>query len=214
MKIINIDCYTKKSERKKMFTAITNEIQKKGQSGIVFSLDETAGYAKKILDTATYYKQAATPVNRIAEDLGLIPYRTYGLPEDISGVIYSGGTTEKIYGTDKVILVDKREPEKHQRFIIAHEIGHYLFDCITNAKYNDNRILFAETYPKKNHDSEKERMADQFAAELLMPSALFAKQYGIAMEEKHNYMFTLIYLSEFFETKVSSVKKRISEVFR
>lgn len=213
MKIIDINKYTKKREKREMFTTIKNEVRNKGQNGTVFTLQEVSGYAKKILETATYYNQVSTPINRIAEDFGIIPYRTYNLQESISGVIYSGGTTRKIYGTDNVILVDKAAPEKHQRFVIAHEIGHYLFDCITNAKYNDDRILFAETYPKKDHDSEKELKADRFAAELLMPSDLFIKQYNIAMEEKHNYMFTLIYLSEFFGTKISSIEKRISEVF-
>lgn len=212
--IVDFNKYTiKKREKREMFTTIINEVRNKGQSGTIFSLEEVSGYARKILNIATYYNQISTPINRIAEDFGIIPYRTYKLQENISGVIYSGGTTSRIFGADRVILVDKGEPEKHQRFVIAHEIGHYLFDCITNAKYNDSRILFAETYPKKYHNSEKELKADRFAAELLMPSDLFIKQYNIAMEERHNYMFTLIYLSEFFGTKISSIEKRIGEVF-
>lgn len=196
-----------------MFTEIINEIRKKGQSGVEFSLTEITGYARKILKYADYYYyQASTPINRIAEDFGIIPYRVNEFQEDISGVIYVGGTTQKIYGSDKVILVDKNEPHKHQRFVIAHEIAHYLFDCLSDAKYNDSRYLFEETYPKKNHDSPKEFRADRFAAELLMPTEFFIKQYNLAVEEKNNYMFTVRYLSDFFETKISSIEKRIREV--
>lgn len=213
MMIVGFDKYISERDNKKMFTEIINEVRDKGQSGIIFSLDEITGYARRILTEATYYNKTSTPINRIAEDFGIIPYRTPELPEDISGVIYVGGTTRKLYNSDKVIFVDKNEPYKHQRFVIAHEIAHYLFDCLSDAKYNDGRLLFEETYPKKDHNSSKEFRADRFAAELLMPKDLFIKQYNLAMEEKNNYAFTLMYLSEFFETKISSIEKRMSEVF-
>ena len=104
------------------------------------------------------------------------------------------------------------------RFVAAHELGHYLFDCLGNPKYRDANCLFTETYPKNNHNSEKEIRADRFAAELLMPHDLFKKQYINARDDKKynpfgSQAFIIEYLAKYFRVKKSSVIKRIGEVF-
>lgn len=212
--LVDFNKYTKKRDKREMFTEIIEEVKREGQNGHVFSLSEAAEVAKKILNKAVYYHEASTPINRIAEDFGIFTYKTSLSSQNISGVIYVGGTTRKIYNSDKVILVESSDPHKHQRFVIAHEIAHYLFDCLSKPQYNDGKLLFAETYPKKDHNSPKEFRADRFAAELLMPTDLFIRQYNYAMDEKNNRIFTVMYLSEFFQTKVSSIEKRISEVLQ
>lgn len=213
MNIVDINKYKKKKESVKMFEEIIADLKQHGQTGNEYSFEEIIQIARNILSqTPYYYHKSSTPIMRIAEEFGIITYKTDTLSEDLSGVIYSGGTTKDIYGSDKVILVDENEHIKHQRFVVAHEVAHYLLDCLTNPKYDDGKLLFSEGYPKTNHDSPKEFRADMFAAELLMPSKLFITQYNLAMEEKNNRVFTVMYLSEFFQTKVSSIEKRIVEV--
>lgn len=214
MKIIDINEYIKRRENTKMFNELIEELKKKGEENKEYSIDDVIIIARKILLIATYYTGVTTPINRILEDFGIHTYHTSQLSKDISGVIYVGGTTKQIYSYDKIILVDSNDPIKHQRFVAAHELAHYLFDCLSNKKYSDGRLLFCETYPKVNHSSKKEVLADRFAAELLMPSNLFIEQYNIAMEENNSRAYIIKYLSEYFQTKMSSIEKRIIEVLQ
>lgn len=213
--IVDFNKYTRKRESIKMFEDVIGHLRSDGQNEDLFNtVDKINLLVKTMLDEVSYYHyKSPTPVIKIAGELGIDTYSTDKLSKELSGVIYIGGTTKDIYGSDKVILVDESEPLKHQRFVIAHEVAHYLMDCLTDPKYSDNRILFSEGYPKNNHDSEKEVRADRFAAELLMPTTLFIEQYNIAKEENSNPMFILMYLSDYFQTKMSSIEKRIIEVF-
>lgn len=156
-----------------------------------------------------------TPIEAVAEGFGISTYKEANMPMNISGNIYVGGTTKEIYGNDKVIIVGENEEYFHQRFVIAHELEHYLTDYLGNPDYWDKPyLLFSMTYPKKDHDSPKETRADRFAAELLMPAPLFLERYIHAMDKSNcNRRYTISYLSNYFEVKKSSVEKRIKEVF-
>lgn len=154
-----------------------------------------------------------TPIIKIANCFDFSCYRAKNIPNDISGNIFVGGNTKSIYNTDKVIIVGSDEEYAHQRFIIAHELAHYLIDYIGSPESKDPSLLFSRTYPKENHSSSEEVRADRFAAELLMPSDLFLKTYIKAMEiYDYNKKNVISYLSTFFKTKRSSIERRIAEV--
>ncbi len=175
-----------------------------------YSLDEIRELTKQILSMASYYSgRCATPIVKIAK---IFEFQTYKKMLNESGDININGDTFNIYGHDKVILVNKNEELFHQRFVIAHELAHYLFDFLGNSKYEDPKIKFAEPYKKDNHDTPQERRANTFAAEIMMPKELFIKQYNIAVNENSSNMFVLIYLSKYFETSMDSIEKRIWEV--
>ena len=56
-------------------------------------------------------------------------------------------------------------------------------------------------------------LADKFAAELLMPSRLFLQKYINIMDySRNNIVFTVTYLSVFFEVKKEKIIKRIAEI--
>ena len=152
-------------------------------------------------------------------------YRTKELeklyPQDnVSGVIYINGRTQEIYHIDKIIFTNSFDPIEHQRFVMAHELGHYLFDYLCSSRYVDNEDFFEETYKKGeyNHNILKEKIADRFAAELLMPTDLFIEQYRYAScvdldnSEIFRTYFIKEYLARFFNVKRSSIEKRIQEV--
>lgn len=132
--------------------------------------------------------------------------------EGMSGVIYAGGRTMAAYGSDAIIFTDDMEPYGHQRFVAAHELGHYLFDYIGNPQRLHGERTFAENYPRSNHSSDKETRADRFAAALLMPAGRFRQQYNEAMAYSSNRIYTVKYLARYFQVKESSVEKRIYEV--
>lgn len=159
-------------------------------------------------------KSAPTPIVRIAHDFGFATYKAEDIPEDISGNIFIGGATKEDYGTDKVIIVGEDEPLPHQRFIVAHELAHYLMDYIGNEEYQKDGTIFSRTYPKVNHDSPEEIRADRFAAELLMPKKVFLAEYVKAMKlSDYSKEYTIPYLAKLFNTKESCIQRRIREVF-
>ena len=179
-----------------------------------YTIKQAEKLADEVLVRGGYEdKIGPTPIVKIAEEFGFSTFEESSIPDDVSGNIFVGGTTEEIYNTDKVIVVGAREEYFHQRFIIAHELAHYLMDYLGSDASCNTAILFSRAYPKENHDSEVERRADRFAAELLMPAKEFLRQYIKAAEmSNYNYKYIVAYLSDFFETKRSSVARRIEEV--
>ena len=81
---------------------------------------------------------------------------------------------EKLLGiqTDKLIGVNSKRPIEWKRFIIAHELGHYMLDYVGK----NNNGMFAHREHKKGR-SERENEIDFFAASLLMPKEKFKKEY-------------------------------------
>lgn len=178
-----------------------------------YTIAQAENLAREVLKICGYDSLAgAIPINKVANNFGFRCVKAT-VPEHISGNIFVGGTTEEIYKSDKVIVVGNTEDPKHQRFIIAHELAHYLIDYIgSNISKNPN-LLFTETYLKINHNDEKEMRADRFAAELLMPSTIFLKQFlKVAEACDYNRDYIITYLSSFFKTKKSSIERRIIEV--
>lgn len=79
---------------------------------------------------------------------------------------------------EKVIYVNGAEPIQHQRFTIAHELGH----CILGHKGVSNRLTDGSEYSFS--DSIKERAANRFATLLLMPQELLAIAIDQYQQEK------------------------------
>jgi len=81
---------------------------------------------------------------------------------DISGYI-------ELRGVRWVIGVNKYHNPRRQRFTMAHEFGHYLFDYEEfSKKRHFDTILF-----RSAESSEIEARANKFAGQLLMPKDLF-----------------------------------------
>lgn len=155
----------------------------------------------------------AIPIIKIANNFGFATYKAKDIPSDISGKIFVGGNTEKDYNNDKVIIVGANEVFPHQRFILAHELAHYLLDYVGSDENNNKNHAFSKIYPKINHDSIEEIRADRFAAELLMPKKIFLSQYIKAMKKSdYSKAYTITYLSELFKVKESCINRRLQEV--
>lgn len=175
---------------------------------------EAENLADQVLELYGYSgKSAPTPVIKIAKEFGFSTYQADDIPDDISGNIFVGGNTKEDYGTDKVIIVDAKDLLPHQRFIIAHELAHYLLDYVGNPKYKNSKVAFSRTYPKVNHETAEEIRADRFAAELLMPKKVFLAEYIMAMRKSdYSTDYTVSYLANLFKTKESCIRRRIQEV--
>lgn len=211
--IIIFHTHFKKRDDTMKFEELLKELEEKNKKGHNYSSKEIADIANSILNELDYYsRRGATPIVKIAKEFNFETYKET-LSDGKSGDIHINGDTKNKYGNDKVILVNKQEDLFHLRFVIAHELAHYLFDFLGKEDYNNlNNITFSEPYQKNQHETDKEKRANAFAAELMMPKDLFIKQYNIAKRESSNRMFVIMYLSRFFETSIDSIEKRIREV--
>ena len=202
----------KKGKNMMRFEKLIKELKEKNENGYKYSLSEITDIANSILKELDYYSgRGATPIVKIAKEFNFKTYKET-LLDGKSGDIHINGDTEEKYNNSKVILVNKNEDLFHLRFVIAHELAHYLFDFLGNNNYIDPKTVFSEPYTKDQHETEKEKRANTFAAELMMPKELFIKQFNIAKEENENRLFIIMYLSRFFETSIDSIEKRIMEV--
>lgn len=215
MKIVDINKY-KITREKKIMEEIALLVDKLNKDFAIkhnnYTLKEIDDIAYKILhifDVRT--KNISTPIVKISKKFGFKICKK-ALDVNLSGDIFINGNTCYQFNHDKVILVNKNDELYHQRFVIAHELAHYLFDFLGNPDYFDKNVLYSDTYFRNNHNRPEELIANRFAASILMPSDLFIEQYQIALETGLKDFFVIKYLSEFFETSLDSIEKRIEEV--
>lgn len=110
------------------------------------------------------------PVEKIAKSLGAW-VRHSPLDDELSGMIYIKGSTP-------IIGVNSLHHPNRQRFTIAHEIAHLRLhkDSIIDQVHVDRRFPVLRRDANSTTGTElMEIEANQFAAELLMPSALLIK---------------------------------------
>lgn len=112
---------------------------------------EIKNRVKSILEKLNITK-APIPIEKVAElfSLSIIYYPKF--PDSISGTIIKD---EDLHA----IGVNENHPKVRQRFTIAHELGHYIMG------HDENKIL-DDSFDK---DTDKEREANKFASEILMP---------------------------------------------
>jgi len=193
---------------------LLNELEEKNTKKHIYTINEIDEIANSILKLFNCFdKKTSIPIVRIAQAFNFKTYRET-LPNSLSGDIYINGETNHEYGHDKIILVNKKESFFHQRFVIAHELAHYLFDFLGKDEYSNPKIRFSDTYYKNQHETLEEKRANRFAASILMPKNTFIEQYHIARNEDNNRLYTILYLSQFFETPPESIEKRIQEVVK
>lgn len=191
------------------------DTQLRGETTYLYERDYTMD--KKIIEEkansvleAVKYNGGELDVIAAAETLGF----TVGiseLPDWDDGFILVDHVMEhiqKLIGllTDKAIGVNAKRDLQTKRFIIAHEIGHYMLH------YNENDgVLYARREDVKGKDAE-ENDADYFAACLLMPQKYFKKNY---YELKNKDLLDddiVTLLQKYFNTPYESVKRRLAEI--
>lgn len=65
-----------------------------------------------------------------------------------------------------VIWINPLRPENRQKFTLAHELGHLVYDVLPNLDKGQERF---QQYYRNNNGGRRETRANQFAANLLMP---------------------------------------------
>ena len=129
-----------------------------------YTIREVEEKAADILNQ--YWGHKGFPVNpiKIAEDAGFSVYHFN--PEDEEYENISGAIDYE----NKKIFFNKKDSINHQRFTIAHELGHFALH--PGETHIDYRII-----PADGRHSSREQDANTFAAELLMPTKEFISFY-------------------------------------
>lgn len=156
---------------------------------------------EKILLTIKYMGIDAVPIVLIAKTLGFKIFHQ-NFESDLSGFIGIGDWIKQEYDHDKVICVNINDEVGHQRFVIAHELAHYFFD------YDGKEKEYYDTYIKDSHKSDSEKLANKFAAELLMPKKIFLNEIN-ANKSKSNIIEIL---KDKFLVQDKAITKRLCEV--
>ena len=76
---------------------------------------------------------------------------------------------------NNIIYLDDQLPEKEQRFVLAHELGHMFLHKKSNAIFMDTHTCF--------NTDKLEREANTFAAELLIPDAIIMEKADFTLEQ-------------------------------
>lgn len=163
------------------------------------SIDAAIDLAKSVID-ALSIKSYPVPIVKILSDIGFSIYATE-TQKNISGFILISPDLREKFGTDKVIAVDRRDTLGRQRFTIAHEFAHYLFDFNENSDFN-----FINTYDTEKANTEAEMVPSRFAAELLMPSSLFVARYR-ELSKMTQYDRVQQLVTDFAVTQTSVIKR-------
>jgi Zn-dependent peptidase ImmA (M78 family) len=141
------------------------------------------------------------PINPtyIAKQVGVSVFEL-DLPPKVEAILkyYQGGSTPAIF-------IDSRTALTRNRFSVAHELGHFV---LNSRLHPDGGVLETDTYYRDGNSQmgvdPVEVFANQFAAELLMPSKfvrllaeqnktdlVMAADFGVSVEALRNRLNTL-----------------------
>ncbi len=138
---------------------------------LIRAINEARVRASKLAVKYRTNRGVSVDVEKIATDLGIDVVRgSFNDPHgrSISGLLKIRGGRER-----PVIAIKEGESKQRQRFTIAHELGHFLLhkdDLLHVDEGNVEAMAFRDETSTRGTDI-KEIQANQFAAELLMPSS-------------------------------------------
>jgi len=154
------------------------------QANIIYDLRLRKGYwdmpsvAENLLALFSESNTYPVPVIGIAKKLGFKVYDLNMEEKGLSGFIAIDQKLKETFGSSQIIAVNTRDSSGHKRFTIAHELAHYLFDAIDEQEYYNTYVPDDSQWSEENPDlNDRERVANYFAANLLMPSLDFRRKF-------------------------------------
>jgi len=162
---------------------------------------DSSSFKKKIEIIRKHQKFVPVQVVPLAKELGLQVYRASGWPDDLSGAIRRVSDDEGIEASSGyAIYVNKDHHINRRRFTIAHEIAHFVLhtDDIGDGLTDDAMY-------RSELGSSKEYQANDFAAQILMPSDALDKYRREGKESAFE-------LSQIFEVSQSAMATRLKRL--
>lgn len=175
-------------------------------SNIYISIRNAKRRAKDLLESLALNNQRIFPLDiySIALNLGADVREVKFLERKISGFIKRDTKEGK-----PIIAVNEEDPLKRKRFTVAHELGHFLLHLQEDNFHIDEKVemVHFRNEISSTATQEKEIAANQFAAELLMPTEEVAKKLEESKDEDPQQ--TTARLAEYFGVSDMAMKIRI-----
>lgn len=169
-------------------------------------IDDVGGNPKKIASSVLQQIQELPlpiPIQDIAKALGIYEIRE----ESIAS--FEGALIAPIEKNEGAILVNAKQTRKRKRYTIAHELGHYLnpwHESLPHKKVHcDSKDMTIEGHKTNNREIKMEIEANEFAAEILMPSHLFQKRI---QDNRELGLECIISLADIFEVSREATARR------
>lgn len=140
---------------------------------------------------------------RLARFFGFDVHETPALPASEDGCV-TVSKNESTNAIEKNIVINDYRSFEYKRFIITHELAHYLLH------YTGKNDFFMHRESMKGKNTE-ENDADYLAVCLLMPAETFKKQYQLVKPKKTSQEIIRTLQSK-FRTPEESIRRRIEEV--
>lgn len=145
-------------------------------------------------------------IAEILTKLGFLIFVVDSLDDNISGLIGVDLKFREKFNSDKIILLNANDSYRHQRFTLAHEFSHYIFDFDENANTS-----YFDAYDTNRGNAPGEAESSRFAAEFLIPENLFKNKYNSYDSSVTRYE-KIKELSDLFEVPATSIEFRIKEL--
>ena len=131
--------------------------------------------------------------------------RDFDGDESTSGVMAVNADTQH----PLVIGINVVDSYEHQRFTLAHELGHYIFDVYVDSK--EEAIFIQYNTSIDNAHDMREYRASKFAANLLMPEVEFRKAVEVLgfLKEPGS---KISLLAKMFSVSMTAARRRIIEL--
>lgn len=161
--------------------------------------------AKKYREILGIDNEVKVSVSKIIDSMNAIVAENSYLKAELSGILAIGKKVKSKYKVDSEVLLilNQNDSIQHKRFTIVHEVYHYLFQCDYGNK--DVDIVFY-TYRTDEDENENEKLANYFAANVLIDKKLFRQEYAVCDSVK--------LLAHKFFCSETAIGRRIIEVFK
>lgn len=181
-----------------MFTQIVKDIHKER------STITPREAAERIFEKSS--KEIPVKIVGITQKMAIEVLVADSLPNDDSGIIGIDKRLESRFSSDKVVVLNKNMKPGKQRFVLAHEIGHYLLEFD-----GDSKKTYYNNYNRSNI-TEIEKKANEFAACLLMPESQFVENYNTLVGNRNSFYEITKELCKRFGVTEKSILKRFDEL--
>lgn len=120
------------------------------------------------------------------------------------------------FGCRRAIILNKNEKKSMQSFTIAHELGHFIFDCndeenCFDAYHISREKQVGELTKEEQRKKDKEDQIDEFAAMLLMPETMF-REFIVKSKNRYNRKKLMEEMARVCMVEETAVNKRFDEL--
>ena len=164
---------------------------------------------KFIVDNNISY-EVPVDVFNVASKIGF-DIRGTEFNEKLEGLILVDETADRIPGfnSNKVIAYDCHKDINHKKFIVAHELAHYIEEKINN--WESKIVVAARDHEEGYSENEDEQRKDYIAAALLVPRSDLLKRFPKDKITINKSFYQEV--SDIYNVSYNLAERRIHEVY-